>query len=365
MKIALVHDYLSEFGGAEKVLRVLSDMYPEAPIYTAFCKKDSVVGKAFEDRDIRESFLAPVLKIWRLYSPLRFLTPVIWRSMDLSDFDVVITSASWYITRGFRVGKKTKVICYCHTPPRYLYGYETSVDMQKNWIVRVYAAIVNHFLRLYDYWSAQKVDLFVANSINVKKRIEKFYRKQSVVIYPPMEIEKMIDESRNIKKQNFFLIVSRIVGAKGLAEAVRAVKNNGFELKIGGGSAGFSLLEKKLRDMGADLLGWINEKDKVRLMAEACGFIALAVNEDFGMTVVESQAAGTPVIAFNGGGFRESVIDGKTGILINNIDEKTLSQAFVRFNKIKWNRKELQENARRFSRKKFEEEMFKVVNKYA
>lgn len=365
MKIALVHDYLSEFGGAENVLRVLSDMYPKAPIYTAFVKKNSIAGREFVGKDIRESFLAPILRIWRLYSPLRFLAPIIWRSFDFSEYDVVIASSSWYITRGFRVGKNTKVICYCHTPPRYLYGFETSVDMQKYWIVRVYAVIVNHFLRLYDYWSAQRVDIFVANSENVRKRIAKFYRREAIVIYPPMEIARMIKESRGIKKEKFFLIISRIVGAKGFVEAVRAAKKNGFELKIGGSSAGFSGLEKELKNMGVELLGWIDENKKAKLMAKAHGFMALAKNEDFGMTVVEAQAAGTAVIAFNGGGFRESVIDGKTGILINSTDEKSLRKAFVRFNSIKWDKKVLQENARRFSREKFERQISELVNSYA
>jgi len=149
MKVALVHDYLNEFGGAERVLRVLADMYPEAPIYTAFVKRNSLAGKAFADRKIIESKLAWVLKIGKLSSPLRFLAPHIWSSLDLSEFDLVITSASWYITRGFKVSPKTKVICYCHTPPRYLYGYETSINLQKYWIVRVYAVIVNHFLRIF------------------------------------------------------------------------------------------------------------------------------------------------------------------------------------------------------------------------
>jgi len=361
LKIALVHDYLNEFGGAEKVLRVLSEMYPKAPIYTAFCKRNSIAGKAFADREVRESFLAPILKIWRLYSPLRFLIPVIWRAMDLSEFDVVITSSSAYIARGFRVTKETRVICYCHTPPRYLYGYETSVNWKKRWWMRLYMAVLSHYLRLYDYWSTKRVDVFVANSENVKRRIAKFYRREAKVIYPPMEIEEMIKRSEGVRKKGFFLIISRVVGAKGLIDAARAAKKLKFKLKIGGGSAGFSDLEKRLSNMGVELLGWVDEPEKVKLMAEARGFIALACNEDFGMTVVEAQAVGTPVIAFNGGGFRESVIDGKTGILIDGTDGKSLNQAMKRFNRVKWNKRELQKNARCFTREKFERQILEIV----
>jgi len=200
MKVALVHDYLKEYGGAERVLKTLSKMYPEAPIYTAFLVKGSTAEKEFRNKEIYESWLAPLLKIWKLYSPLRFLTPLVWRSFDLSEYDLVITSCSWYITRGFKVGPKTKVIAYCHTPPRWLYGYETSVGFTKYWPVKVYSAIVGHFMRMYDFASAQKVDYWIANSKNVQDRIKKFYRRDSVVIYPPVDVEKIIKVTSN-KKQ--------------------------------------------------------------------------------------------------------------------------------------------------------------------
>src|SRR4030042_202918 len=159
MKVALVHDYLREFGGAERVLKTLTEMFPKAPIYTAFKVSGSTADKKFKGKRIIQSFLAPILKIDNLYSPLRFLAPVIWKSFDLSEYDLVITSSSWYITRGFKVGSKTKVICYCHTPPRWLYGYETSVGFTKYWPVKIYAAIVGHFLRMYDFKTAQKTVL--------------------------------------------------------------------------------------------------------------------------------------------------------------------------------------------------------------
>jgi len=362
MKIALVHDYLKELGGAERVLRTLSDMYPEAPIYTAFQIKGSVAVKEFGDRKVRQSFLAPVLKIWRLHSPLRFLAPFIWRSMDLSKYDVVITSASWYISRGFRVGKNTKVICYCHTPPRYLYGYETSIDLQKYLPVRIYAVIVNHILRIYDAWSVRTVDKWVVNSKNVRERVRKFYRREAMVVYPPVEVEKIIKASEGIKKQDYFLIVSRLVGAKGLIEAARAAKELKFDLKIVGDAAGHSLIKNKLEKMGAKLLGRVSDKELYKLYAGAKGFISLAREEDFGMTVVEAQAGGVPVIAFNGGGFKESVISGVTGILIDDTDVVTLKKAMLKFNKLKWSKSKIQENAKRFDREKFEKKIKSVCD---
>lgn len=364
MRIALVHDYIKEYGGAEQVLRVLADMYPRAPIFTAFRVKGSTCDKAFADRKIVESKWALLLRYFNLYSPLRFLAPLVWRSFDLSDYDLVITSCSSYFARGFRTGAKTKVVAYCHTPPRFLYGYETSINLQKYWIVRVYAVIVNHFLRIFDYWSASKINNWMVNSENVKKRVWKFYRKESIVVYPPVEVEEIIKTSRRVEKENFFLIVSRLVGAKGLVEAAKATTRLGIKLKIVGEAVGFSMIKNELQKIkGVELLGRIDDPERNMLYARAKGFFALAKNEDFGVTPVEAMAAGTPVIAFNGGGFKESVIDGKTGILINEISEEALEKAIKRFNKIKWERKDLITQAKKFSRDNFEKKIRNYINK--
>lgn len=364
VKIALVHDYLKEFGGAERVLRVLADMYPEAPIYTAFEVSGSPAAEAFRDRTVHESKWAGLLKIGKLYSPLRFLAPLVWQSLDLSEFDMVITSASWYITRGFKVSDHTKVICYCHTPPRYLYGYETSIDFQKYWPVKLYALIVNHFLRLWDFETVKSVNKWLVNSQNVQNRVRKFYRQEAEIVYPPIETERFKKAAVGVAKEGYFLIVSRLVGAKGLEEAAQAAGNLGFKLKISGASAGFSDVEEKLTKLGkgnVELLGRVSDANLALLYAKADGFIALARDEDFGMTVVEAQAAGTPVLAFNGGGFRESIIDQKTGILIDDITVQAIEEGLKRFRKTKWNKKIIQQNADRFSREKFEAKIDRVV----
>jgi glycosyltransferase involved in cell wall biosynthesis len=369
MKIALVHDYIKEYGGAERVLRTLSDMYPKAPIYTAFRVGGSTADKEFKGKKIYESWLAPLLKVGKLYSPMRFLAPLIWKSMDLSKYDLVITSCSWYMARGFKIGPKTKVIAYCHTPPRWLYGYETSVGFTKFWPVKIYSKIVGHFMRMYDFNSAQEVDYWLTNSKNVEARVEKFYRKKSAVIYPPVEVENIIKVTRDLKKENYFLMVSRLVGAKGLIEASKAVKSlqskSKMKLKIVGEAHGFSDIKRELKKLSGgnvELLGRVDDKQLYQLYGKAKGFIALARNEDFGMTVVEAQAAGTPVIAFNGGGFKESVINGETGILVNDTDEKTLETVIGRFGKVRWDKEKLRENARRFSRERFETEIENFVS---
>ncbi len=357
MKIALVHDYIKEFGGAERVLKTLSEMYPSAPIYTAFRVKNSTADKEFKNIKIIESWLAPLLKIWRLYSPLRFLAPVIWGSFDFSDYDLVITSCSWYITRGFKVGKNTKVIAYCHTPPRWLYGYEMSVGFTKYWPVKIYAAIVGHFMRIYDFNTAQKINNWIANSENVKKRIMKFYKKDSTVIYPPIDTEKIELLTKNIKKEDFYFIASRQVGAKGINEAIKLLTKLNKKLYIAGEGKRFDT-----NNINIKLLGKLTDEELYKTYAKAKGFIALAREEDFGMTVVEAQAAGTPVIAFNGGGFKESVIEGKTGVFINEISEKSLKEAINKIESIKWDREILINNAKKFSKECFKLKMLQFVN---
>jgi glycosyltransferase involved in cell wall biosynthesis len=362
MKVALVHDYLREFGGAERVLKVFSEMYPEATIWTAFFKRDGSCGNVFGNKCIKESFLAPILKFSNLYSPLRFLIPIIWKSMDLSDYDLVITSCSSYVARGFKVSKKTKVIAYCHTPPRYLYGYETSVDWKKNVFIRGYALLVNHFLRIFDYQSAQEVDCFVVNSENVWRRVKKYYRRDAVVIYPPIEMPSLIDESVE-SCRDYYLIVSRLVGGKGLVEAAKAAKMLNFNLKIVGESVGFSRVKEEILKIGGEVefLGRISDEELVVVYEKAKGFIALAKDEDFGMTVVESQMTGTPVLAYNGGGFKETIVDGVTGVLIDGVHVGDIKKGLERFNKIKWDRGVIIENAKKYSRENFENKFFKLV----
>lgn len=357
MKVALVHDYLNDFGGAERVLKTLIEMYPQAPIYTAFVMPGSEAAKTFSGKIIRESVYAPLIKRWRLHSVLRFLLPTIWGSMDLSGFDLVITSTSSYIARGFKKGKRTKVVAYCHTPPRFLYGYNTPTQYQRYWWGRLYGGIVNPFLRYFDFKSAQEVDLWVANSENVKKRIEKYYRRKAQVVYPPVEVEKFVEGSRDIKKQDYYLIVSRLVGAKGLEEAVPAAENLGFQLKVVGAGA-----MKMLRgDRYVEWAGWVSDEELIKLYAAARGFIALAKDEDFGMAVVEAMAAGTPVIAYRGGGFLETVKEGETGVFVENTDFTSLKKAMEKLEKTKWEKKTMQNWVKRFSRESFEKGMRKAV----
>lgn len=368
MKIALVHDYLKEYGGAERVLEALHEIWPEAPIYTAFWVEDSAVGKALVGARIVESKFAPLIRYKNLHSALRFLTPWIWKSFDLADYDLVITSASWYITRGFKVSPKTKVICYCHTPPRWLYGYPTSVEWQRFWPVRVYGQAVAHFLRQYDFQTAQEVDEFVANSKNVAGRIKKFYRREAGVIYPPVEVEKIIKATKGLKPKDYYLVVSRVVGAKGIELAIRAARKAGVDLKIVGEAAGLKWLGQdleKLKGDGVEFLGRVSDEELYRFYGQCRAFLALAEDEDFGMTPVEAMAAGRPVIAFRGGGYLESVVEGKTGEFFDQREVELLAKKLKNFKAAKYKPEDCRKQAKKFSKERFRKEIKELVGKDA
>jgi glycosyltransferase involved in cell wall biosynthesis len=358
LRVALVHDYLNEFGGAERVLLALSEIWPEAPIYTAFYKKDSPAYERFRNKDLRQSWAAkiPGFASGKLHSPLRFLTPLIWDLFDFSQYDLVLSSASWYITKGFKNKGDAIEICYCHTPPRWLYGYPTSVDLKKYWPVQVYAALVGHFLRLYDYQAAQRVDHFIANSKNVAARIEKFYRRQSTVIYPP--IEKL--DYPDLLKENFYLIIGRIVGGKGFELAIKAVNKLGLRLKIAGKPAGWKQERKRLEELAGDnvqFLGYVPDQKLAELYTQAKGFLVLATDEDFGMTPLEAMMAGTPVIAYRGGGYLESVVEGKTGVFFDQPTMDSLIEAIKEFEKTDFSSNVCRQWAERFSKKRFKKEI--------
>lgn len=369
MKVALVHDYIKEYGGAERVLEALIEAFPDAPIYTAFYKEGSEAHERFKHKTIIPSWVQQIPGFdTKLHSPLRFLAPRIWNSFDFSAYDVVITSASWYVTKGIKNKGKAIEICYCHTPPRWLYGYKTSVEWQKFWPIKIYGNVVGHIMRQYDFDAAQRVDHFIANSKEVQARIKKFYRRDAIVIYPPVSLPAEA-KTKNKEARGYYFIVSRIVGAKGIDMAIEAARKLGFKLKIAGASAGYYTGLKDMQETAPDnveFLGRVSDEELVNLYAGAKAFIATATDEDFGITPVESMLCGTPVIAYYGGGFKETVIEGKTGIFFRESNPDALAAAIKQFQKLKLDPKDCEHQAEKFSKERFIKEIKAFVKeKYA
>jgi len=361
-KIALVHDYLNEAGGAERVLRVLSEMYPKAPIYTSFVKRGSA-EKMFKDRQIIESKWGWLLKRGRMYSYLRFLLPLVWRRIDLSEYGLVVTSCSGYIARGFRAGEQTRVVAYCHTPPKWLYGYETPTGGRNKWWGKIYLTVFGPVVRYFDYQSAQRVNTWIANSEEVKRRIAKLYRKTAKVVYPPVDVE---GKGEPVKRGKYYLTVARVVGAKGLKEAAKAAKEYQRKLVVVGEWIGGKKVRSEIEKAGGEwveMKGRVSEEELAQLYLGARGYLALARDEDFGMTVVEAMGKGTPVVALKSGGYLETVKEGVTGVLIEDLGVKAVEEGMKKLERTKWKREEIRKWAMRFNRAQFEQKIREVVGK--
>lgn len=301
-KIALVHDYIKEYGGAERVLETLHEMYPKAPIYTTFYSP-SFLGphkERFASWDIRTTWLQYVPFKNKLLSYFRFFAPLVFRAIDLSSYDVVITSAAGtYTSPNFvKIGPKTKLICYYHTPPKYLYGYETAAPWDSVWwrkIVKVFGQVPMHVLRLLDFASAQRPAICIANSREVQARIEKFYRRDAVVIYPPVEIHSPSKTKRN---RTYLLSGGRLARPKHIDLAVSVCTRLKLPLFVFGREfSGYGEQLKKAAGETIQFFGEITDVKKQELLQGAKALIFPSKDEDFGIMPVEAMAVGTPVIA--------------------------------------------------------------------
>jgi len=361
-KIALVHDYIKEYGGAERVLEALHEMYPEAPIYTMLYAPDFLGPhkERFKNWNIKPSFIQYIPYSYKYISILRIFAPLIFRSFDLSSYDVVIVSATGAYSPNM-IRTKGKHICYCHTPPRYLYGYATAREYRKNPVMKVFIMLMCHVLRMVDYASSRHVDLFIANSQNVAGRIKKFYRRDSVVIYPPVDIRSspniLISQYPNIP---YYLAGGRLARPKHIDLIVKACTELKVSLKIfGRGFAGYEeeLKDSKIRNPHIQFLGEVKDEKKLDLMIHAKAFIFAAEDEDFGIVPVEAMSVGIPVIAYKSGGVLETVIEGKTGIFFHELTEKSVIDAMKKFEKMKINPEDCREQAKKFSKERFMERM--------
>lgn len=368
MKIALVHDQLREFGGAERVLVSLKTIFPQADVYTTTFDLNSLGShkNLIKDWKVYVSWFGKIPILNKFYSPFRFLTPLIWESFDFSKYDLVISSSGSWMSKGIKTNKPTVHISYIHHPPRYLYGYETAIEWQKYFFVKIYGHIVNHFLRIWDFTSSQRADFLIANSEETKKRIEKFYRRDSKVIYPPVRIPLKPVNPLTREPNNYFLTVSRLARAKHIDILIKAANIAKFKLKI----VGSGREEERLRQIAGStvqFLGNISDQEFKKLFANAKAFLFASVDEEFGIAPVEAMGYGLPVIAYKSGGVPEYIINKKNGFLFDQLDPSSLIKKIVEFEKLNKDqiikmRKEARIIAEGFSEVKFERNILEFVN---
>lgn len=362
MKVALIHDYLREFGGAERVLVALHEIFPDAPVYTAYYSPEKLGRNQvfFKGWDIRSSWMQSVPFADRLLSPFRLFAPQMFESFDLNEYDVVISSCNIYFSKAVITKPEALHISYIHSPPRYLYGYTTSFNYKKHWWTKIGAEVVNHFLRIYDFETSQRPDILVANSHNVAKRIKKFYRREAKVIYPPIDMGQFKDLSKKPTK-DYFLSLSRLWKGKGVDLIVEACTQLDVPLKVVGEGPEQENLKKKAGKK-VEFLGGVSDEERVALYKNAIALIVASEEEDFGITAVEAQAAGTPVIAIKSGGYLESVVEGKTGTFFDSASIEDLVKVLKVFDPKKYSEKDCQKNAEKFSQENFHRQMLSLIN---
>ncbi len=372
LKVALVHDYLREYGGAERVLEVLHELFPDAPIYTAYYNPEALGenGKRFRNWDIRPSWFQRFPFANRLLSAFRIFGPMMFESFDLSEYDLVISSSSaTHLAKSVITKPETLHISYIHTPPRFLYGYVTSFNYKKKWWTRIGGEIINHFMRIYDFEVSQRPDILIANSKNVQERIRKFYRRESVVIYPPVEISSKYKVVSSKGKKEYFLSVGRLVRGKGMEVIVEACAMLSLPLKVVGTGPELDNLKRLTTNYQlptASFLGQVSDEELPKLYANAKATILASEDEDFGIVPVESMACGTPVIAPKAGGFLETVIDGKTGVLYGGpgmVSVESLIEVLKMFNPEDFKAEDCRKQAEKFSKERFKKEILELVEK--
>jgi glycosyltransferase involved in cell wall biosynthesis len=355
MKIALVHDYLNQYGGAERVLEELHDLYPDAPIYTSMYAPD-IMPASYRKMDVRTSFMQRLPGVTRHHQQYLPFYPLAFESFSLDQYDVVLSNSSAFC-KGIVTGPQTLHICYCLTPMRWVWDYRGYVERESlGKLARLGLPPVISALRAWDVATSNGVDEFIAISRTVAARIRKYYRRDSVVIYPPVRTE--LFESVG-PPGDYYLVVSRLIPYKRIDLAVDAFNTLGLPLKIVGDGRDRAALQARARP-NVQFLGRVAE-DELGELFRGCRAFLFPGEEDFGIAPVEAQAAGRPVVAFAGGGALDTVVDGVSGVLFSERSAESLAAAVRRLEGLTLDPLAIQANAQRFDRSVFRAELDRCV----
>ncbi len=342
MKIALVHDWLNQYGGAERVLEVLHDLYPQAPIYTSIY--DPRAMPAFYRRwDIRTSFMQRLPFAKRHHQHFMPLYPLAFEQFDLMEYDLVISNASAFC-HGVLTHSHARHICYCLTPTRFVWNYHEYVRNENvGFFARRLLPLLLNQLRLWDRVAADRVDEFIAISAAVAARIAKYYQRSSVVIHPPVDCSSFQPAAA---VDDYYLVVSRLVPYKRVDLAVRAFNELGLPLLIAGDGRDRARLQRLARP-NVRFLGRVSER-ALRDLYARCQALIFPGEEDFGLTPLEAQASGRPVIAYAAGGALETIVDGQTGLFFSERTPQSLVEAVRRLRATDFDPEAIRRQALRF-----------------
>ncbi len=358
MRIALVHDYLVQYGGAERVLECFAELFPYAPIYTLVYDKEAMHG-VFAGKDVRTSFLQKFSLARKRHRLFPALMPLAIEQFDFSRYDVVLSDSSSY-AKGIITSPKTLHICYMHTPMRYAWDdcQKYAQDFSFPRVVKKFVPFAMNYIRLWDKVSADRVDRFIANSNFVAQRIKKYYHKEAVVIHPPVAINNFYLSG---KRGDYFLMVGRLIAYKRHDIAIEAFNKLKLPLKIIGRGPEMKRLQK-MAGPNIEFLGRVSEEELPKYYAECRAFI-FPQEEDFGIVAIEAMASGKPLIAFRGGDIPEHMEEGKMGVFFENQKAEDIISAIEKFRDSDYDPEYIRAKSLKFDREIFKSKIKDYVER--
>ncbi|MBI3361116.1 MAG: glycosyltransferase [Chloroflexi bacterium] len=355
MPLALIHDWLNQIGGAEDVLENLVRLFPGAPIYSSMYWPERMPA-SYREWDIRVSFMDRLPLVHRHHQPYLLLYPRAFESFDLSGHDLILSNKSGFC-HGVRPAPGALHICYCLTPTRYVWGFDDYATREgMSAAARLSLRPFLPSLQKWDRAAAQRVDYFIAISSDVRRRIARFYERDSVVIYPPVDTARFAPAARH---DDFFLVLGRLIPYKRADLAVAAFNELGLPLVIAGDGRDRPRLEV-MAGPNIKFLGRVSDADAADLMARCRAFIFPGL-EDFGIAPVQAMAAGRPVIAFAGGGALDTVVEGKTGLLFREQAPECLAAAVRALDDAQFNPAAIRKHAETFDKSAFDRQLREFI----
>lgn len=353
-RLALVHDWLNQVGGAEDVLTDLQRMFPTAPIYTSLYWREKM-PQAWQSWAIRTLWMDRLPGIHQHHQPYLPLYPLAFGGLDLSEYDVILSNKSGFC-HGVQTGGKPH-ICYCLAPTRYVWQFESYAEREKlGGALRRLLKPILAILRRWDYQAAQRVTHFLAISRDIQTRIKTFYQRDSEIIYPPVDCSRFTPAPTH---DSYFLVVSRLIPYKRIDLAVEACTQRGLPLWIAGRGRDLDSLQTKAGPT-VKFLGYVPDSELPELMARCRAFLFPGL-EDFGIAPVQAMASGRPVIAYRGGGALDTVIPGETGEFFNKQTVESLGEVLSEFDPTRYDSARIRAHALTFDTRIFEEKITQLV----